>query len=161
MTFVKLCTSPNSCRGNEGGVWSASVVFHSGVACRHRETYIMREWYLSLALTIIDVCFIQPNAFADKHSVSRPSGTLRLDSTGCVCAVVLFRLPIATNPTGRVSEGERLASRLAVSVDLGIFPGHLYFYKKVRLLCAEKVNNNCDIPVINDMNQRCVAVFSW
>ena len=50
-----------------------------------------------------------------------------------------------------ISEAERLACRHAVFVDLSIFPD--------RLLCTDKVNNNCNIPVINDMNQRCVAVF--
>ena len=61
---------------------------------------------------------------------------------------------------GGVSEAERLACRLAVFVDLGIFPRHLYNYKKVtKLLCTDNVNNNCNSAVINDMNQN-VAVFS-
>ena len=60
---------------------------------------------------------------------------LPLDSTGSVCAALrlrrgFFRPPTASNPTGRVSEEERLACRLAVFVDLGIFPGQATLYRQ-------------------------------
>ena len=71
------------------------------------------------------------------------------------CAAVLVRPPPASYPTGRVSEAFQKRSVLPAGSQFVL----IWAYFLDRLLCTDKVNNNCNIPVINDMNQRCVAVF--
>ena len=71
------------------------------------------------------------------------------------CTAVLVRPPPASDPTGRVSEAFQKRSVLPAGSQFLL----IWAYFLDRLLCTDRVNNNCNIPVINHMSQRCVAVF--